>query len=145
MFRKQLINDFKNNPGNNLVLLLFMTLSVTLAVSVFFVLVQLFSSISNMYEVAKPPHFLQMHKGALVQEDIDAFNSSYPGMEHWQTVPMIDVYGNELVMNQKDGAVFSLEECRLDISIVKQNSQYDVLLMKTEDHCSSKRVKSESL
>ena len=128
MFRKQLINDFRKNPGNNLVLLLFMTLSVTLAVSVFFVLVQLFTSISNMYEVAKPPHFLQMHKGALAQEDIDAFNSSYPGMEHWQTIPMIDVYGNELVVNQKDGAVFSLEECRLDISIVEQNSQFDVLL-----------------
>ena len=128
MLRKQFMNDFKKNPGNNLVVLLFMMLSVTLAVSVFFVLVQLFTSISNMYEVAKPPHFLQMHKGALVQEDIDAFNSSYPGMEHWQTVPMIDVYGNELVVQQEDGAAFSLEECRLDISIVKQNSQYDVLL-----------------
>lgn len=128
MLRKQFINDFKKNPGNNLVVLLFMMLSVTLAVSVFFVLVQLFTSISDMYGVAKPPHFLQMHKGVLVQEDIDAFNSSYPGMEHWQTVPMIDVYGNELAVQHERGAAFSLEECRLDISIVKQNSQYDVLL-----------------
>ena len=66
LYGEILRNDFKKNPWNNLILLLFMSLSVTLAVSVFFVISQLFTTISTMYETAKPPHFLQMHKGELV-------------------------------------------------------------------------------
>lgn len=129
MYLKLLKNDFKKNPGKHLILLLFMSLSVTLAVSVFLMLVQLFTSISTMYETARPPHFLQMHKGEVNQESIDEFNQSYPGMKHWQTVPMIDVYGEKLVVTKSDGAKeFNLEDCRLDISLVKQNEQYDVLL-----------------
>ena len=131
MYLKLLKNDFKKNPGKQMILLLFMSLSVTLAVSVFLMLVQLFTSISSMYETAKPPHFLQMHKGEICQEDIDAFNKSYPGMEYWQTVPMIDVYGDALTVQKKeDQTAFTLEDCRLDISLVKQNEQYDVLLDK---------------
>lgn len=129
MYLKLLKNDFRKNPGKHLILLLFLSLSVTLAVSVFLMLVQLFSSISTMYETARPPHFLQMHKGEINQESVDAFNRSYPGMEHWQTVPMIDVYGEELVVQKSDEQKeFTLGECRLDISLVKQNEQYDVLL-----------------
>lgn len=128
LYKELLRNDFKKNPWNNLILLLFMSLSVTLTVSVFFVTSQLFTTISTMYETAKPPHFLQMHKGELVQEDIDAFNSSYPGMVHWQTVSMIDFYGDEIAVLTKEGNSFSLSECRLDISFVKQNQEYDVLL-----------------
>lgn len=128
MYRKMFLNDFRKNPWNNLILLLFMSLSVTLAVSVFLVSAQLFTSISTMYEKANPPHFLQMHKGELAQEEIDNFNSSYPGIEHWQSVPMIDIYGDELTVSQMNGRMFSLEECRLDISLVKQNQEYDVLL-----------------
>ena len=128
MYRKMFLNYFRKNPWNNLILLLFMSLSVTLAVSVFLVSAQLVTSISTMYETANPPHFLQMHKGELAQEEIDNFNSSYPGIEHWQSVPMIDIYGDELTVSQMNGRMFSLEECRLDISLVKQNQEYDVLL-----------------
>lgn len=128
MYRKLFLNDFRKNPWNNLILLLFMSLSVTLAVSVFLVSAQLVTSISNMYEKANPPHFLQMHKGELVQEEIDSFNKHYLEMKHWQTVQMIDIYGDELAVSQMDGSQFSLTECRLDISLVKQNTEYDVLL-----------------
>lgn len=126
---KLLKNDFRKNPKKHLILLLFMSLSVTLAVSVFLMLVQLFTSISSMYEMAKPPHFLQMHKGEINQESIDEFNRSYPHMEHWQTVPMINIYGYELVVTKKEKQEeFTLGDCRLDISLIKQNEQYDVLL-----------------
>lgn len=129
MYIKLLKNDFRKNPGKHLILLLFMSLSVTLAVSVFLMLVQLFTSISSMYETAKPPHFLQMHKGEINQKSIDDFNQDYAGMEYWQTVPMIDIYGDELTVKKSEGQKeFTLEDCRLDISLVKQNQQYDVLL-----------------
>lgn len=138
MFRKLLRNDFQKNKWRNGIVLLFMTLSATLAISVCLMLTQLFHSISSMYETAKPPHFLQMHKGAVEQENLDAFNENYPGIMHWQTVPMIDVYGEELVIEHTGGenwkstdvgtTISDLSECRLDLSLVKQNDGYDLLL-----------------
>ena len=128
MFGKLLKNDFRKNLWRNLVLFLFMTLSATIAVSVCLLLTQLFHSISTMYETAKPPHFLQMHKGEVNQADIDAFNADYPGMEYWQSVGMIDLYGEELSVRSSSGGSFYLSDCRLDISFVKQNQEYDVLL-----------------
>lgn len=131
MYLQLLKNDLKKNPLNNLILLMFMTLSVAISISVFLMLGQLFSSISDMYESAKPPHFLQMHKGEIEQEKIDAFNEKYEGMEYWQTVSMIDVAGEDLVVTKGDVnniESYSLIDCRLDISLVKQNATYDVLL-----------------
>lgn len=128
MYLKMLKNDFKKNPWNNLILFLFIGLSAVIAVTVTLMLVQLFTSITSMYETANPPHFLQMHKGDLVQADIDEFNSAYPGIEHWQTVSMINVYGDELTVSDENGKRFTLSDCRLDISLVKQNENHDILL-----------------
>lgn len=140
MYYKILSNDFKKNPGKHFILLLFMSLSVTLAVSVFLMLVQLFTSISSMYETAQPPHFLQMHKGELNQDAIDEFNRSYPGVEYWQTVPMIDLVGDELtVISGQTQEQFTLTDCRLDISLVKQNETYDVLLDRDRNILSMKK------
>lgn len=128
MYRKLLANDFKKNVWQNLILLLFIVLSAAIIASVVLMLTQLFSSISDMYEAAKPPHFLQMHKGEIYQSDIDEFNESYHGIEHWQTVPMIDVYGEDISVNGLRSKSFDLADCRLDIGLVRQNDNYDVLL-----------------
>ncbi|MGN0459678.1 MAG: FtsX-like permease family protein [Ruminococcus sp.] len=128
MYFKLLKNDFRKNPVSNLILFLFMSLSVTIAVTVTLMLTQLFTSITDMYETANPPHFLQMHKGELVQSDIDEFNKSYEGLEHWQTVTMITVNGDVLTVSDEKEKQFSLSDCRLDISLVNQNEKYDVLL-----------------
>lgn len=128
MYLKLLKNDFKRNPWNNGILLLFITLAAMIAAAVTLMLTQLFTSISSMYETANPPHFLQMHKGEFSQSDIDEFNRGYEGIRHWQTVPMITVYPDELTVSGNDGKCFSLADCRLDISLVRQNEQYDVLL-----------------
>lgn len=117
---------FKRNSIGNMALILFMALSVTLVVSASIVVVQLISSMTGMYEIAKPPHFLQMHKGDINQEKIDKFNSSYDGVTAWQTSPMINVYGDDLKIYGKNS--FSLSDSRLDISLVKQNKDYDLLL-----------------
>lgn len=126
MYRKLMKNELIKNPGNNLILMLLMTISVAIAVSVFLILSQLFASITGLYQVANPPHFLQMHKGEINQQSVDLFNSEYKDLEHAQTVKMIDVYGSDLLV--EGGQSFSLSDCRLDISLVKQNESYDVLL-----------------
>lgn len=125
---KLIKNDLKRNPWSNMILFLFMGSSAAVAIAVVLMLTQLFSSITDMYKTARPPHFLQMHKGALVQEDIDEFNRAYPGMVFWQTVPMVNVSGEEMTVSDGKEKSFTLSECRLDISLVKQNEDYDVLL-----------------
>lgn len=119
-------NDFKRNRAGNIALILFMALSVTLVVAATIVVVQLTTSMTEMYKVARPPHFLQMHKGNINQKGIDDFNSSYDGVTAWQTSPMINVYSSDIDVYGKNS--FSLSDSRLDISLVKQNENYDLLL-----------------
>jgi putative ABC transport system permease protein len=123
---KMLKNDFKKNRTGSVALILFMTLAAGLMVVATIVVTQLMTSLTGMYETAKPPHFLQMHKGEINQKAIDELNSSYDGVTAWQTVAMIDVYGDDLKVRGDDE--FSLSEVRLDISLVKQNKEYDLLL-----------------
>lgn len=124
---KLLINDFRKRAWKNIILFVFMCLSVTIAASVVLMLSQLFSSITSMYETAKPPHFLQMHMGTIEQTDIDEFNESFEGITYWQSVPMITLYGDNIIVTGDDKS-YTLSDCRLDISFVKQNDEYDVLL-----------------
>lgn len=123
---KMFKNDFRRNSTGNIALILFMTLSVTLVVAASMIVVQLTTSITGMYKIAQPPHSLQMHKGDVNQEAIDRFNSSYDGVKGWQTSPMINIYGDDLNIHGRDS--FSLSDSRLDISLVKQNKKYDLLL-----------------
>ena len=124
---KLLINDFRKRAWKNIILFIFMCLSVTIAASVVLMLSQLFSSIISMYETAKPPHFLQMHMGTIEQTAIDEFNENFEGITYWQSVPMITVYG-DCISVTGDDKTYTLSDCRLDISFVKQNDGYDVLL-----------------
>ncbi|WP_171903858.1 ABC transporter permease [Cellulosilyticum sp. I15G10I2] len=123
---KMLRNDFKRNCAGNVALFLFMTLAAGLVVAATIVVTQLITSMTGMYKTAKPPHFLQMHKGEINQGAIDIFNASYDGITAWQTLPMINVYGDDLKIYGDN--VLTLSDCRLDISLVKQNKAYDLLL-----------------
>lgn len=80
MNRKLLVNDFKKKPWKNLILLLFMCLSVMITVSVVLMLSQLFSSIHTMYETANPPHFLQMHCEAKDLKASTSLNTFVPAI-----------------------------------------------------------------
>ncbi len=124
---KLLISDLRKRAWKNGVLFVFMCLSVTIAAAVVLMLCQLFSSITAMYETAKPPHFLQMHKGELVQSDIDELNAGFEGLTHAQTVTMIDLYGEQVSVTGAGGS-YTLADCRIDLGFVKQNDGYDLLL-----------------
>lgn len=120
-------NDLKRNKIINLALLLFMMFSASLAVLSVVVGIQTFTSISELYNTAQPPHFLQMHKGEINQEEIDDFMSGSAGITDWQTVTMIDIFGDDLtIVGSK--ATYNLSDCRLDIGLVKQNATKDLLL-----------------
>lgn len=120
-------NDFKRNKVINLALLLFMMFSACLAVLSVIIAVQTFTSISNLYETAQPPHFLQMHKGELDQAKIDTFMKSNKSVTYWQTDTMIDIFGDNLSVVSNNNT-YKLSDCRLDIGLVKQNKEKDLLL-----------------
>ena len=120
-------NDFKRNKVINLALLLFMTFSACLAVLSVMMAVQTFTSISELYETAQPPHFMQMHKGEISHSEIDAFMSDQDNVTHWQVVTTITVYGDSLTIIGREDA-YDLSDLRLDIGLVKQNEEKDLLL-----------------
>ena len=120
-------NDLKRNKVINLALLLFIIFSAGLAVLSVIMGIQTFTSIAELYEKAEPPHFLQMHKGDIDQQQIDAFISDYEGATYWQTVEMINVHGESLSI-EGNKEIYNLSDCRLDIGLVKQNETKDLLL-----------------
>ncbi|WP_313342253.1 FtsX-like permease family protein [Sedimentibacter sp.] len=120
-------NDFKRNKVINLALLLFIFFSSCLAILSMIMAVQTYTSISELYKTAQPPHFVQMHKGEISQDEIDKFMSNYSGITYWQTSVMIDVYGDNLtIINDRD--TYDLSDLRLDIGLVKQSEAKDLLL-----------------
>lgn len=120
-------HDFKRNKAINIGLLLFIIFSATLTVISTMVAVQTFTAISKLYEVAQPPHFLQMHKGEIDINEIETFMEQDPRVEDWQIVTMIDVLGDQWMLHQGENSTV-LSDFRLDIGLVKQNSKKDLLL-----------------
>lgn len=119
-------NDFRKNRAGNVALLSFMILASWLIVAATIVVTTLLTSMKGMYLTSQPPHFLQMHKGTINEEQIDNFNQGYSGVTDWQNVAMIDVYGEQLQVSGH--TQYDLSDCRLDISLVKQNKSRDLLL-----------------
>jgi len=120
-------NDFKRNKAINLALLLFMMFSAILAVASVIMAVQTFKSISALYDKAQPPHFLQMHKGEIDEEQVNKFMAENELVTYAQTITMLDIYGENLtVVGKKEP--YTLSDLRLDIGLVRQNEQRDLLL-----------------
>lgn len=126
MNTKMMKNDLKRNPAGNLALVLFIGLSGLLFALSTIILVHLLTAMGAMYQVAQPPHFLQMHKGDLDQDKIDSFNAGFEGLTYSQTISMINLYGQDIEVDGRDQ--FSLADSRLDISLVKQNPDKDLLV-----------------
>ena len=120
--------DFMRNKAINIVLVLFIVLSACLISVGTMIVIQLFESIDTMYEIAKPPHFMQMHVGDIDEDEIDRFAKSTGYVEDWQKVEMVNIYGGNLWITKAKGASFSLSDSLLDMGLIKQNKRYDLLL-----------------
>lgn len=118
--------DLVRNKAINTTLFLFMALSACLVVLSVITAVQTFTSITNLYEVAQPPHFLQMHKGPIDTDQIADFMSNHDSTTYWQVVPMLNVYGHNIRIVGEDS--YDLSDIRLDIGLVTQNDTHGLLL-----------------
>lgn len=98
-------NDLKKNLKNNIIISLFISLSVAVIISVFLTCFNLFSSIFSLYEVANPPHFLQLHKGEININEIEEFNKNIDYVEDSQVITLINAYGSDFNVIKKDKSI----------------------------------------
>ncbi|MEE0931184.1 MAG: ABC transporter permease [Acutalibacteraceae bacterium] len=120
--------NFKKNKVINIVLLLFIVISSCLMAAGTMIIIQLFDSIDSMYEVAKPPHFMQMHVGDIEEEKIGEFAEQCDYVTDWQIVDMVNIDGSNIWITKSDNTTYSLSDCMLGLGMVKENEKYDLLL-----------------
>lgn len=122
-----IIKDLKRNKSINFILFLFIVFSSTLIVLSSILGSQTILSIQELYRVADPPHFLQMHKGEFDMKSLDAFMSGREDVIDWQVVETISISSDAITIEKADGNI-NLSDFKLDIGLVKQNERRDLLL-----------------
>lgn len=124
MFQKQ----FKKNKVIHLTLLLFMILSAFLMTVASCVILQTSGSMENIFSIAKPPHFLQMHTGELDEEKVQEFADSVDYVSQSEIVEMVNIDGADIWYTKKGSSAVSMAESMLDNGFVKQTKYFDYLL-----------------
>ena len=84
-------NDLVKNKGVNLALLVVLVLSAFLMATGAMVIERLVGAVDQLYTEAKPPHFLQMHKGDYDAEALQRFAAGQPDIQAWTVVQMCRV------------------------------------------------------
>ena len=89
MYLKYTLNDLRRNRGVNISLLVVLVLSAFLMASGAMVMERTLGSVNALFDQAKPPHFLQMHKGAYDKAALDAFATAHPEIDSWLIEDMV--------------------------------------------------------
>lgn len=126
---KYTLNDLRENVGVNLSLLVVLVLSAFLMASGAMVMERTLGSVDALFDQAKPPHFLQMHKGAYDVATLDAFARAHPEIESWLIENMVG-YDSAAIAWARPGTAESgtLSESLIDNLFVTQNTAFDFLL-----------------
>lgn len=120
-------HDLKHNKLIHLILILFIALSTAVASLAVASGARTLDSISQLYEIAQPPHFLQMHRGDIDLAGIEAFMKSREDVTSWQVQNTIQVDGYTMEIIQGDRR-FDLSDFKIDLGLVCQNAEKDLLL-----------------
>lgn len=131
MIKKMLVKEFSKNKIVNVVLLLFIVMSAFLISSGTMVVIQLVNSLDAIFEVAKPPHFLQMHSGEMNQETVDQFSRKVAYVDAQETVEMLNIEASNIWFQCKEGNhwnAVSLLDNMMDNGFVVQNKSFDYLV-----------------
>lgn len=119
---------FRKNKVIHLTLLLFIILSAFLMTVGTFIMLQTSGSMENIFSIAKPPHFLQMHTGDLDQEKIKQFADNTDYVSESEIVEMVNVDGANIWYQKEGSKAVSMAENMLDNGFVKQTKHFDYLL-----------------
>jgi putative ABC transport system permease protein len=120
-------HDFRHNKLIHLILILFIVFSTAIASLAVASGARTLDSISQLFKIAEPPHFLQMHRGEIDLAQVEAFMDGRVDVTYWQVQDTIQVdgYTMEIIRGEKR---FDLSDFKIDIGLVHQNSEKDLLL-----------------
>ncbi|MCH4566213.1 FtsX-like permease family protein [Bacillus sp. ES1-5] len=125
MIRRMLKRDFSQNKLIITILFMFIMLSSLLMASASSNVINLLNSMDQLFKVSSAPHFVQMHAGEINQKSIDSFVAKTPFVKKQQTAEMVQIGGSNIFIKKKNQAEHNSV---MDISFVKQNSNFDFLL-----------------
>ena len=93
------------------------------------VMERLVGSINQLFEQAKPPHFLQMHKGEYDEAALARFAAQHPEIDGWLVEEMLGFDSSALTWRREaTGASGSLSASLIDNLFVTQNDGFDLLI-----------------
>lgn len=125
-------NDLLRSKTTTAVLVIVLTLSAFLMSTGGLIVERLSSSVGQLFDQAKPPHYLQMHKGEYDVEALRRFAAQQPNLEAWLIEEMRTFDGSSLAWQRpstNESGDFS--ESLIDNSFVVQNQSFDFLLDQT--------------
>jgi putative ABC transport system permease protein len=129
LYLRYAYNDLVRNKGVNAALVVILILSAFLMATGSLVVERLAGSVGGLFEQAKPPHFLQMHKGEYDKGALDAFATEHDEIDSWLVTEMLGYESNALAWERPaTGESGSLDQSRFDNLFVTQNDEFDYLV-----------------
>lgn len=121
-------NDLTRNWGVNTALMAILILSAFLMATGCMVMERLIGGINQLFDEAKPPHFLQMHTGDYDTKALEKFAAAHPGIESWFIEDMLGYDSSSLTWSRPStGESGSLAASLIDNLFITQNKEFDHL------------------
>lgn len=125
-------NDLIKNKGVNVALVVILILSAFLMGTGSMVMERLVGSVNQLFDEAKPPHFLQMHKGDYDPDALTRFASEHPEIDAWLVEEMLGFDGAAITWDRSStGESGDLADSLIDNLFVTQNQEFDFLIDET--------------
>lgn len=122
-------NDLIRNKGVNVALLVILILSAFLMATGAMVMERLVGSVNQLFDEAKPPHFLQMHKGDYDPDALTRFASEHPEIDAWLVDEMLGFDSAAIAWHRPGtGEAGDLADSLIDNLFVTQNQEFDFLI-----------------
>ncbi len=129
LYRKYAFNDLIKNKTINFTLFVILVLSAFLMATGSMVMERLVGSVDQLFAQAKPPHFLQMHKGDYDQSALEGFAQGRSDLQAWELVEMVGFDSAALSWSRPSSEQSgSMSESLIDNLFVVQNQDFDFLL-----------------
>jgi len=120
------------NKATAAALAVLLILSAFLMATGAMVMERLLGSIDQLFDAARPPHFLQMHKGEFDRQALARFASSHPEISAWTVEEMLGFDGGAVTWQRPaTGEAGDLADSLIENLVVMQNEEFDFLLDET--------------
>ncbi|WP_340538950.1 ABC transporter permease [Nocardioides sp. GXZ039] len=122
-------NDLVRNKVVNIALGVVLVLSAFLMATGAMVTERLTGSVGELFASAKPPHYLQMHKGDYDTAALERFAAEHPEIQSWFVEEMVGIDGSQLRWERPGSAEEGdFSSSLIDNLFVTQSPDFDLLL-----------------